>query len=155
MSFTCIHMILFLKGFFSEFDIVSISKCKNFESRQFQSISAKFSEWGSLRSPHTKDFAKSLRLHIEIFNTLIIVILIELFLNMIKWISFILDLRYNCTFWDVMKLSQLLIRNHPKSENLPEGQERLETLKNSHSYLLDIANHLSDPKTSKLKILKN
>ena len=30
MSFTCIRMILFLKGFFSEFDIVSISEYRKF-----------------------------------------------------------------------------------------------------------------------------
>ena len=42
-------MIVVLKGFFWEFDI-DISKYSNFESRQFQSISAKFSDWVSLRS---------------------------------------------------------------------------------------------------------
>ena len=42
-------MIVGLKGFSWEFDI-GIRKYSNFESRQFQSISAKFSDWGSLRS---------------------------------------------------------------------------------------------------------
>ena len=31
-----------------------ISKYSNFESRQFQSISAKFSDWGLLRSPQSE-----------------------------------------------------------------------------------------------------
>ena len=43
-------MIVVLKGVFWEFDI-GISKYSIFESRQFQSISAKFSDWGSLCSP--------------------------------------------------------------------------------------------------------
>ena len=50
MYFICIKVIVVLKGFFWEFDI-GISKYSNFESRQFQSISAKFSDWGSLRLP--------------------------------------------------------------------------------------------------------
>ena len=42
-------MIVILKGFIWEIDI-GIDKYSNFESRQFQSISAKFSDWGSLCS---------------------------------------------------------------------------------------------------------
>ena len=42
-------MIVGLKGFSWEFDI-DIRKYSSFKSRQFQSISAKFSDWGSLRS---------------------------------------------------------------------------------------------------------
>ena len=46
-------MIVVLKGIFWEFDI-GISKYSNFESRQFQSISAKFSDWGTLRLPRSE-----------------------------------------------------------------------------------------------------
>ena len=46
-------MIVALKGIFLEFDI-GISKCSNFESRQFQSISAKFSDRGTLGSPQSE-----------------------------------------------------------------------------------------------------
>ena len=43
-------MIVVLKGFFLKFDI-GLSKYSNFEWRQFQSISAKFSDWGLLCLP--------------------------------------------------------------------------------------------------------
>ena len=48
-------MIVFLKGFFQEFGIF-ISKYSNFESTQFQSVSAtgKFSYWGLLRSAQSE-----------------------------------------------------------------------------------------------------
>ena len=46
-------MIVVLKEFFGEFDI-GISKYNNFESRQFQSISTKSSDWGWLRSPQSE-----------------------------------------------------------------------------------------------------
>ena len=46
-------MIVVLKGLFYEFDF-GFSKYSNFESRQFQSISAKFSDWVSLRSPQSE-----------------------------------------------------------------------------------------------------
>ena len=38
-------MIVDIRGHFLEFDI-GISKDSNFENRQFQSISATFSDWG-------------------------------------------------------------------------------------------------------------
>ena len=46
-------MIAILKRFFQEFDI-GISIYRYFESGQFQSISAKFSDWGSLCLPQTE-----------------------------------------------------------------------------------------------------
>ena len=46
-------MIVVLKGFLWEFDI-GISKYSHFESRQFQSISVKFSDWDSLRLPQSE-----------------------------------------------------------------------------------------------------
>ena len=48
-------MIVFLKGFFQELGIF-ISKYSNFESTEFQSISAtgKSSYWGSLRSAQSE-----------------------------------------------------------------------------------------------------
>ena len=46
-------MIVVSKGIFWELDI-GISKYSNFESRQFQSISAKFSDWGLLCSPQSE-----------------------------------------------------------------------------------------------------
>ena len=46
-------MIVILKGFIWEIDI-GIGKYSNFESRQFQSISATFSDWGSLCSAQSE-----------------------------------------------------------------------------------------------------
>ena len=46
-------MIVILKGFIKEIDM-SFGNYSNFESRQFQWISAKISEWGSLRSPDSE-----------------------------------------------------------------------------------------------------
>ena len=46
-------MIAVLKGVFEEFD-VGIIKDGNFEGRQFLAISAKFSDWGSLRLPQSE-----------------------------------------------------------------------------------------------------
>ena len=46
-------MIVVLKGFFWKFDI-GISKYSDFESRQLQSIPAKFSDWGLLRSTQSE-----------------------------------------------------------------------------------------------------
>ena len=55
ISFTFTNMIfvLNLNGFLQEVDI-GISKYGNFESRQFQSISATLSDWGSLGLPQSE-----------------------------------------------------------------------------------------------------
>ena len=49
-SFTCVCMMVILKGILYEFEF-GISIYSNFESRVFQSISAKLFDWGLLRSP--------------------------------------------------------------------------------------------------------
>ena len=46
-------MFVVLKGFIEEFEI-AISKYNSFKSKQFQSISAKFSDWGLLHSPQSE-----------------------------------------------------------------------------------------------------
>ena len=46
-------MIVVLKGFSLELNI-GISKYSNFESIQFQSISAKFSDWVTLHLPQSE-----------------------------------------------------------------------------------------------------